>query len=604
MSSSSTSSTTLRRRPTGDCWTTCSRWSCSASPPHQSGRTGSTSARTSAEGTAYELRLWDALAADLLVPFHYFGVPTTSTSAGFEWKRGAYDVVGLDQLYTGNDARAAKVLRELRDKVTDVGTMRALGFCVSSRTREYMARVFREAGIPALPSPARPRRRTARRALDALRRRDVNVLFAADLFNEGLDLPEVDTVLFLRPTQSATIFLQQLGRGLRRAHGKAVLTVLDFIGQQRREFRFDVRYRALTGATRRGTGAADRAGLPVPALWLADCAGPRRPIDRARERPRQLQLSRRELVADVRSHGDLSLADYLREAGRELADIYRRNGSWTALRRDAGLPTAPAGPAEDRAPSAGERTRARRRPRAGRALQARRHPRRAGYDELSDARASARPDAVLHCCGRTTAASRSYADGLAAPAAHPAVCAELHELWATASTRPDTFHGHSVRGCRTFRSQPRALPPRGDPRRPRLGVDGSQCARQHHRRRLGGGDADGRPPHQPAQERARLLADDDVPRLRAQPGALPLGVAERYVGGLAHWPSLPRAVEMGTQVVLFARETPDDDIGAAPFLCLGQATYVEHRGDRPIAITWRLRRPMPAETFKVASVVA
>ncbi len=76
----------------------------------------------------------------------------------------------------------------------------------------------------------------------------VNVLFTADLFNEGVDLPDVDTVLFLRPTESATIFLQQLGRGLRRHMDKAVLTALDFVGHQRKEFRFDVRYRALTGA--------------------------------------------------------------------------------------------------------------------------------------------------------------------------------------------------------------------------------------------------------------------------------------------------------------------------------------------------------------------
>jgi len=100
--------------------------------------------------TAYEPPLWDALAADLLVPFHYFGVAHDVDLSGVEWKRGAYDVEGLDRLYTGNDARAAKVLRELRDKVTDAGRMRALGFCVSVAHAEYMARVFREAKLPAL----------------------------------------------------------------------------------------------------------------------------------------------------------------------------------------------------------------------------------------------------------------------------------------------------------------------------------------------------------------------------------------------------------------------------------------------------------------------
>ncbi|MGH3517467.1 MAG: helicase-related protein [Haloechinothrix sp.] len=106
----------------------------------------------------------------------------------------------------------------------------------------------------------RPDEREA--AITALRRGEVNVLFAADLFNEGLDIPEVDTVLFLRPTQRATGFLQQLGRGLGRAASKAVLTVLDFIGQHRREFRFDVRYRALTGASRRGLESQIEQGFP------------------------------------------------------------------------------------------------------------------------------------------------------------------------------------------------------------------------------------------------------------------------------------------------------------------------------------------------------
>ena len=79
----------------------------------------------------------------------------------------------------------------------------------------------------------------------------MRVVFTVDLFNEGIDLPNVDTLLMVRPTESGTLFLQQLGRGLRRAEGKAECTVLDFVGLHRREFRFDVRYRALTGSSRK-----------------------------------------------------------------------------------------------------------------------------------------------------------------------------------------------------------------------------------------------------------------------------------------------------------------------------------------------------------------
>ena len=165
---------------------------------------------------AAELRLWDALGADLLCPFHYFASADGTDLRSIGWTRGRYDEAALSNVFTGNNARAAVVLRQLRDKVLDVGAMRALGFCVSVAHAEFMASTFREAGIPALAVSGDTPAHSRERALQDLRDRRVNVLFAADLFNEGLDLPEVDTVLFLRPTESATVFLQQLGRGLRR----------------------------------------------------------------------------------------------------------------------------------------------------------------------------------------------------------------------------------------------------------------------------------------------------------------------------------------------------------------------------------------------------
>ena len=189
--------------------------------------------------TAAELRLWDALGADLLCPFHYFTVADGTDLRRVTWSRGRYDEAELSKVYTGNDRRAAIVLQQLRDKVLDPGAMRALGFCVSVAHAEFMSRKFNEAGIPSRAVSGETSRADRERALTDLRAQRVNALFAADLFNEGLDLPEVDTVLFLRPTESATIFLQQLGRGLRRTRTKPVLTVLDFVGYHRKEFRFD-----------------------------------------------------------------------------------------------------------------------------------------------------------------------------------------------------------------------------------------------------------------------------------------------------------------------------------------------------------------------------
>ena len=140
--------------------------------------------------------------------------------------------------------------------------MRALGFCVSVAHAEFMAQTFRDAGIPALAvSGDTPAIERAQARLQDLRARRVNVLFAADLFNEGLDLPDVDTVLFLRPTESATLFLQQLGRGLRRTPDKAVLTVLDFVGHHRKEFRFDTTAARPDRADPPRTRARDRTWL-------------------------------------------------------------------------------------------------------------------------------------------------------------------------------------------------------------------------------------------------------------------------------------------------------------------------------------------------------
>ncbi|MCA1713365.1 MAG: DUF3427 domain-containing protein [Actinobacteria bacterium] len=554
--------------------------------------------------TAYELRLWTALAADLLVPFHYFGVHDDVDLSGIEWKRGAYDVAGLERVYTGNDNRAAKVLAELRDKVTDVGTMRALGFCVSVAHAEYMARVFRDAGIPALAVSGQTRDDDRAAALDKLRRREVNALFAADLFNEGLDLPEIDTVLLLRPTQSATVFLQQLGRGLRRAHGKAVLTVLDFIGQQRREFRFDVRYRALTGASRRGLEQQIEQGFP----YLP--SGSQLVLDRVAEGivlanvKRQLQLSRRDLVADARSHGDLPLADYLRESGRELADIYRRNGSWTSLRRDAGLTTVAAGPAEDallrRMSVLAHLDDPERAALYGRLAT----PDGADYDSLS-VREQRLARMLFFVLWPDKGGFSSYAEGLAHLRAHPAACAELRELV-----------GYSVDKARHL---------------PKSIGEGLQdvplFSHAHYRReeilaalgwasweRSARGNITGVAWAEETATDALLI------NLRKTAQSFsPTTMYRDYAISpeLFHWESQNATSTtsaagkrylthrtLGTRVVLFVRETPTDELGAAPFLCLGQASYVEHRGERPIAITWKLARPMPGETFRLASVVA
>jgi superfamily II DNA or RNA helicase len=200
---------------------------------------------------AAELRLWSALEQGLLCPFHYFGLHDGTDLSQIEWRRNGYASEALSNLYTADDARLRLILRELEDKVTNLDSMRALGFCVSVEHARWMARKFVAAG---------------------LRAGELQILFAVDLFNEGLDIPEIDTVLFLRPTESAIVFLQQLGRGLRLCRGKSCLTVLDFIGQAHRNFRFDLRYRALLGGTRDQLEQQINEGVSLPAGRLQPAA--------------------------------------------------------------------------------------------------------------------------------------------------------------------------------------------------------------------------------------------------------------------------------------------------------------------------------------------
>lgn len=214
---------------------------------------------------AAELRLWDAIEQQHLVPFQYFGIHDGIDLRDVPWRRGAgYDVGALSDVYTGNDAWARQVIQQVQ-RFTDPGQMRCLGFCVNIEHARFMARKFEEHGIPAVAVWADTPGTAREQALRDLASGSVRAVFSVDLFNEGVDVPTVDTVLMLRPTESPVLFLQQLGRGLRKAPGKSVCSVLDFVGTHRKEFRFDRRYRALLNVTRREPGVGRRPTIPLSA---------------------------------------------------------------------------------------------------------------------------------------------------------------------------------------------------------------------------------------------------------------------------------------------------------------------------------------------------
>lgn len=218
-----------------------------------------------------EIRLPDALEQKLLCPFHYYAVSdhTTDLSA-VEWKRGRYDTQAIDNLLSGNELRAQLVIDKIVEHLPDPydpanfdrDHVKGLGFCVSKGHAHFMAKMFTQASIPALALDADTPADTRRNARQHLKDGKINFIFTVDLFNEGVDIPATNCLLFLRPTESHVLYLQQFGRGLRHADGKEQVIVLDFIPQSRREFRFDLRLSSLLPDKRQNLISEIESGFP------------------------------------------------------------------------------------------------------------------------------------------------------------------------------------------------------------------------------------------------------------------------------------------------------------------------------------------------------
>lgn len=197
---------------------------------------------------AAEIRLPEALNRKLLCPFQYFGITDTVDLSNATWQNGKYLPGELTKIYTQNDIRVGEIIANLNKYLRDIHDLRALCFCITQEHAQYMSEKFSLAGLKAdyLVSSRNQLRDELRRKF---RDKEINYLFVVDIFNEGVDIPEIDTVLFLRPTESLTVFLQQLGRGLRLSEGKECLTVLDFVSNARPEYDFEGKFRALVGKT-------------------------------------------------------------------------------------------------------------------------------------------------------------------------------------------------------------------------------------------------------------------------------------------------------------------------------------------------------------------
>jgi len=546
---------------------------------------------------AAELRLWEAIDRGLLSPFQYFGLHDDVDLQGVSWRRGRYDFEQLSSLYTGDTARALKIIQAVRDKVPDVRAMRALGFCVGKDHAHFMAERFNLSGIPSAAVTADTPWEERREALNDLRDGDLKVLFTVDLFNEGVDIPQIDTVLFLRPTESATIFLQQLGRGLRLADDKACLTVLDFIGQQNARFRFDKRFAALTGVKGKRLQEAVRDEFPyLPAGCHVelDRVASQLVLDNVRH---ALNLPPAELVAELQRVGDVSLKEFLVEGGFELEDVYRKNSGWLDLRRRAGF-----APTDDSEQDRQLRNALRR------------------ILHVDDIEWITFVRDVLAAEGPPSENDYGEADRRRLAMLYfdlfgskdPLVSLDFESLWLSGrrAELSEILECLQERVSRvSFESSRPEVPLRDHATYTRDEILAAFGLRNPGSVREGVRFVD--------DEKTDVLfvtLRKDESHFSATTMYADLAVSPR----LFQWETQSRTsirsptfdryrrhVDLGTSVQLFLRDAKTNAIGeTSAYLNAGMATYVSHERDRPVRILWHLDRDLPADVFQFAKAIA
>lgn len=547
---------------------------------------------------AAELRLWDAIDQHRLTPFVYYGIHDNTDLRDVPWRRGAgYDVDRLTEVLTVNDAYARVVLKELDRRTGDPSQIRALGFCVSVNHARYMARVFNEAGVKATAVWADTPDTERAAALQDLKHGRTNVVFSVDLFNEGVDVPAVDTVLFLRPTDSPTLFLQQLGRGLRRLEGKTVCTVLDFVGQHRREFRYDRRFRALLGGTRKDLERQINEGFPfLP-------AGCHMELDRVAsqivlENVRQAVPSRwAARVAELKSMAaggtDVTLRAFLSETGLELEEMYGAKRSWTELRRAAGLETAAEGPKDEKLLRG-----------CGRLLHIDDQQRFAAYrrflswpDHISVDSLPANDRRLLQMlvasvADKAVTKTTMLAEGASLLNSHPRIRDEIMAII-------DVLEGRVSHATTPLTTHPE-VPLEVHARYSRLEILAAFGLR----------DGAKMPPWQSGVYWAKAAKADLLAFTldKTSGGFSPTTRYRDYAlsRDLIHWESQGKTrsdskvgrryqqhMKEGSSIMLFARLNTDE----RAFWFLGPAKYVKHESEQPMSITWRLNHALPADLY-------
>ena len=292
---------------------------------------------------AYEMRLPEAIDNKLLCPFQYFGVSDFVDLSKLKWTRGGYETSELENVFVLDTEiakrRAKEIIQNTIKYVDDMDDVKALGFCVSIKHAEFMAEEFNNAGIPSVALTGNSDKELRNDISNKLISGEIKIIFTVDLFNEGVDIPQINTVLFLRPTESLTVFLQQLGRGLRICEGKDCLTVLDFIGQSNKNYNFADKFIALIGKTKNSVETYVKDGfnmLPKGCFIKLE----KQAKEYVLRNIKSLKNSRDVLISKMKyfvndTGKELNLKNFLEYANVTLEEFYKSDRTFTKLKVDS-----------------------------------------------------------------------------------------------------------------------------------------------------------------------------------------------------------------------------------------------------------------------------
>ena len=283
-----------------------------------------------------EIRLPKALDEGLLTPFQYLCISDETDLTDEELMQGDRYVATKLTEKLCNRERVGLIVNRLQYYLADEHKCRALGFCATKKHAQFMAEEFRRVGLKAayLTSDNDAERLSLNKQLA---KGEINYLFVVDIFNEGVDIPAVDTVLFLRPTESLTIFLQQLGRGLRLYPGKQQLTVFDFVAQLNQKYDFASRFRSLLTRTDKSVVDQVKNGFTLLphgcAIHMEEKAQ-----EYVLQNIKAAIYNKARLVKELRTYTHTpTLAEFIENNGQDVRLIYKGGSCWSSLKCEAGM---------------------------------------------------------------------------------------------------------------------------------------------------------------------------------------------------------------------------------------------------------------------------